>query len=175
MKQEIIHATMIDLDTHPSFTNFPADLENVRIVEHKKGGEVNIEKRGDGLYVDGYKVSLFQSEHQIGKRSSKVFTGNGLLKELDGKPVLNACLLDFLKKNKDFIPDEMKRDEKGIIRNVWFLGTIYEDGQGLPLIRGFRGGGEFGYYYTHLQNNFNDSDFACHLPTGYDPLIFHAG
>lgn len=82
-----------------------------KVEEHQKGGE---------FIWDASKVSLFLSENQ------KVDTieGNKLRKKLKGKPVLNACVLDYLLANPHLIPEEWKG------KYVYFWGTIYRSSDG---------------------------------------------
>ncbi len=101
--------------------------------KHTGVGTVTIEKRADGqLYIDGKKVVLHLSERQLG---GKWLKGHELRTELDGKPVLNATVLDFLEDHPDFIPDDWKQDGQGNTRFVYFWGTIYRDAGGHLYVR----------------------------------------
>lgn len=120
-------STTIDLDANPSLPFNGATIE-----EHKKGGKVTIEKRVDGLYIDGHKVVLHLSERQV---NGKIIQGHELRRELDGKQVLNAGVLDFLMANQSFVPDEMKKDAKGNTVYTFFWGTIYRRSDGLLYVR----------------------------------------
>ena len=48
-----------------------------------------------------------------------------LRKSLRGKPILNANVLDFLLRNPQRIPEDWKKDERGMPRRIFFFGTIY--------------------------------------------------
>lgn len=128
LQQEVgtLSAT-IDLDANPSLPFNGATIE-----KHKKGGKVTIEKRADGLYIDGHKVVLHLSERQV---NGKTIQGHELRRELDGKPVLNAGVLDFLMANQSFVPDEMKKDAKGNTVYTFFWGTIYRSSDGYLVVR----------------------------------------
>jgi hypothetical protein len=118
----------IDLNVLPRIPSTHAF--NPQIEQHKPCGRVMVEKRDDGLYLDGIKVVLYRAERQLGQREDFLF-GHQLRIELEGKPVLNACLLDFLLDNQEFIPDDWKSnavgdtwDEHIIYVNFW--GTVYK-------------------------------------------------
>lgn len=78
---------------------------------------VRVQKRRDGLYVNGRKVVLYLSERQ---KCGKVIKGHELRDELTGKPVLNANLLDALFENTHLIPEDFKRDADGNIIFIYF-------------------------------------------------------
>lgn len=61
--------------------------------EHRKGGQVKLERRGDDLYANGKNIELFLSD---GQKNGKCIGGHQLRKELAEKPVLNANILDYL-------------------------------------------------------------------------------
>ena len=91
----------IDLDATPFC---PSDLT---VEEHQKGGIFR---------WDPAKVQLYLSKLQS---KGKVIGGHDLRKDLAGKSVLNACLLDYLLKNPHLIPEEWKG------KAIFFWGTIY--------------------------------------------------
>lgn len=65
-------------------------------------------------------IELYLSEKQkIGH-----IEGNELRKELEGKPVLNACVLDYLMEHPNLIPDSWKG------KYIYFWGTIFRDADG---------------------------------------------
>ncbi len=99
---------------------------------HTLGGIVKIEKKGDGLYVDGKKVVLHLSKKQ---QNGKTIKGHDLREELTGKKVLNACMLDYLLANPHFIPENWKKDEKGNTRYIFFWGTIFRSSNGSLHVR----------------------------------------
>jgi len=80
------------------------------IEKHIKGGKFRWIKD---------QVLLFLSRKQM---SGKVIGGHDLRQELADKPVLNACVLDYLLKNPHLIPEEWK----GKVVSFW--GTVYRNG-----------------------------------------------
>ena len=97
-------------------------FRGAEVDQHSGKGWVIVEKRADGLYVDGRKVILHLSKRQCG---DKWLRGHELRKELMGKPVLNANLLDALYRNTHLTPEDWKG------RYVFFWGTIYRGSGGL--------------------------------------------
>lgn len=95
-------------------------------------GWAPVEKRADGLYVDGRKVILHLSKRQQG---SKWIKGYDLRDELSSKPVLNANILDALYENPHLIPEDWKKDEQGNTRYIFFWGTIYRRAGGRLCVR----------------------------------------
>lgn len=124
----------IDLDAKPGLPFNGATVE-----KHIGGGKVVIEKRADGLYIDGKKVILHRSTRQM---NGKSIVGHELRKELDGQPVLNACIQDFLMANQGFIPEDWKKDDAGNTIYIFFWGTIFRGSTGNLCVRyfSFRGG-----------------------------------
>jgi hypothetical protein len=94
---------------------------NWTIEEHRKGNPVKLERKADGLYIDGKKIDFYLSKKQ--KKGSIV--GNDLRVELKDQSVLNANVLDYLLKNPHLIPEEWKKDEDGNTRYIFFWGTIF--------------------------------------------------
>lgn len=94
---------IIDCDADPYV---PADRREYIVEEHQKGGQFE---------WDPAQVELYLSDAQKDGR----IEGNKLRKELEGKPVLNANVLDYLLKNSHLIPEEWKD------KYVFFWGTIY--------------------------------------------------
>ena len=84
---------------------------------HHGEGWVRVQKRKDGLYVNGRKVILYLSERQ---KDGKTLKGNELRDELTGKPVLNANLLDALYENTHLIPEDWKLDVSGNMLVIYF-------------------------------------------------------
>ena len=104
-------------------------FDGAKVEQHTGEGWVIIEKRADGLYINGRKVTLHLSKRQMG---GKAIGGHDLREELTGKPVLNANILDALYENPHLIPEDWKTDADGNIRYIFFWGTIYRDsGDGL--------------------------------------------
>lgn len=125
----IVLRAEIDLDAKPGLPFNGATVE-----KHIGGGKVVIEKRADGLYIDGKKVILHRVVRQM---NGKSIVGHELRKELDGKPVLNACILDFLMANQGFIPEDWKKDDAGNTIYIFFWGTIFRDSYGHLFVRDF--------------------------------------
>ena len=98
---------LIDCDTAPFIP------QNWQVEEHQKGGFFK---------WNSAEVKFYLSEPQ---RQDKVIEGNKLRQELADKPVLNANVLDYLLAHPHLIPEEWKRDEKGCVRGILFLGTTY--------------------------------------------------
>jgi len=77
-------------------------------------------------------VQFYLSTNQ---QNGKTIKGNKLRKELAGKPVLNANVLDYLLKNPQLIPEEWKKDSNGNTRYIFFWGTIYRNAVGSLFVR----------------------------------------
>jgi hypothetical protein len=139
---------VIDLDAIPSLP-----FEGARIEKHIGGGKVTIEKRVDGLYIDGKKIVLYRSQLQL---SSSWVIGHDLREELTGKLVLNAVVADFLYAHPRFIPD----DWKGLVVHFW--GTIYRNtGDNLFVPYICWSGGKWNYDYDCLIFGFRVRDLAA--------------
>ncbi len=93
-----------------------------KVQEHQKGGMVKF---------DATKTEFYLSKKQKGS----TIEGNKLRKELEGKKVMNANVLDYLLANPKAIPDDWKQDEKGNTRYIFFWGTIYRDSDGGLYVR----------------------------------------
>lgn len=103
---------VIDCDADPMIP------DGWKLEEHQKSGQ---------LKWDPTKVHLFLSGPQ---QKSEMIGGYKLREELKGKPVLNACVLDYLLKNQHLIPEDWKQDDKGRTRYIFFWGTIFRDSGG---------------------------------------------
>jgi len=95
-------------------------------------GWVRIEKRKDGLYIDGHKVILYLSERQ---KNGRVIKGYELREELSGKLVLHPNILDALLEYPQIIPEDWKRDEKDNIRLIFFWAVIFRSPLGGLYVR----------------------------------------
>jgi hypothetical protein len=71
----------------------------------------------------------------LGQKNGKYIEGNKLRKQLAGKPVLNANVLDYLLKNPQLIPDDWKKDGSGNTCYIFFWGTIYRVSGGYLFVR----------------------------------------
>jgi hypothetical protein len=89
-----------------------------KVVQHQQGGSFK---------WDPTQVQFYLSEPQ---RKEKSIEGNKLRKKLEGKPVFNANLLDYLLAHPNLIPEEWKKDQNGRTRYIFFWGTIYRDSVG---------------------------------------------
>lgn len=135
--KEIEH--LIDCDA-PSF--IPPERWSVE--EHKKG---------DPWKWNPAEVELYISESQ---RDGKTIGGNELRKELEGKSVLNANVLDYLLANPYLIPEEWKR------KVIFFWGTIYRDTDGRLCVRYLRwDGGRWNWNWRWLENDWNENNPAA--------------
>ena len=83
------------------------------------GWSVESHKKGGTLIWDAMQVALYLSKKQ---KNGGVIKGVDLRKELEKKPVMNACVLDALYKHPELIPESWKGEY------VFFWGTIYRFG-----------------------------------------------
>ena len=107
-------------------------FNGAEVEQHIGEGWAIVEKRVDGLYVNGRKVILHLSKRQQNGKSLK---GHDLREELTGKPVLNANILDALADNPHLIPEDWKKNEQGNTRYIFFWGTIYRRADGDLCVR----------------------------------------
>lgn len=142
---------VIDTNLDPRLPFAGANIE-----KHARVGNVTIEKRSDGrLYIDGKKIVLYRSSRQL---NGKTIKGHELRTEVDGKPVLSASILDFLKANPEFIPEDWKQDENGNTIYIFFWGTIYRSsGGGLYVRCLFWSVGEWCGFYGWLDDDWYSS------------------
>lgn len=101
---------VIDCDADPFVPN------GWKVEEHQKGGQFK---------WNAAQVALYLSKFQ----KNGVIEGNKLRKELVDKPVLNACVLDYLLAHPHLIPEEWKG------KAVFFWGTIFRYADGYLCIR----------------------------------------
>lgn len=114
------------------------------VVEHRKHGQ---------LQWDPTRIRLHLSKKQT---DGKVIEGNKLRKELDGLPVMNANVLDYLLKHPELIPDEYKG------KAVFFWGTIYRGSDGDLYVRCLCWyGGEWDWDCYWLDRGFHDDGPAA--------------
>lgn len=73
-----------------------------------------------GLWKWNSKIPFYLSK----KQKNGTINGHDLRKELDGKPVLNANVLDYLLAHPELIPEEWKN------KYIFFWGTIYRSSGG---------------------------------------------
>ena len=132
-------------------------FDGATVEKHEGEGWVRVEKRPDGLYINGKKVVLYLSEKQ---QNGEVIQGHNLREELSGRDILNANILDALLEYLELIPEDWKKDAKGNARYIFFWATVYRrDPDGYLFVRclfwdgdrwywGYHGLGDgwFGYY-----------------------------
>ena len=118
---------VVNLAATPKLPFNGAELE-----KHIGDGWAIVEKRTDGLYVNGRKVVLDLVKRQ---KNGKWLKGHELREELTDKPVLNANLLDAVADNPHLIPEDWKKDEDGNTRFIFFWATIYRDSIGNLYVR----------------------------------------
>jgi hypothetical protein len=140
MNKVILTKHVIDCDAYPFLP------DGWKVEEHQKSGQ---------LEWDPAKVALYLSPKQ---QNGKVIEGHKLRKELKGKPVLNANVLDFLLAHPELIPDEWKGE------TVFFWGTIYRGSGGALYVRCLSW--NVGQWYWHsrwLENDWHDNNPAALL------------
>lgn len=139
-----------DAEGNPDELNkFAENTEMVRKVLRVIRGQSEIKEieyiidcDADPYLPDGWEVEEHQKQGMIkwtaslislylakGQQNGKVLEGNKLRKELVGKSVLNANVLDFLLSNPHLIPEEWKG------KYVFFWGTIYRNSDGRLCVR----------------------------------------
>ncbi|MEI7620535.1 MAG: hypothetical protein WCJ57_03105 [Candidatus Falkowbacteria bacterium] len=99
-----------------------------------------------------WKLDLSAPLHWSKKQVKGTIEGNKLRKELKGKKVLNANVLDYLLTSPDLIPEEWKN------KNVFFWGTIYNHSDDSLYVRYLRWyGSSWGWYYHWLDFDFDSA------------------
>ena len=121
----------------------PVIPEGMTIEKHIKGGQ---------FVWDLSKIELYLSE----KQKNGFIYGNDLYKELENKPILNACVLDYLLEHQELIPDAWKS------KYVYFWGTIYRDSSGSLYVRCvYWSGGQWCVRYHYLGSSWRCSNPAA--------------
>lgn len=105
----VIDRHIIDLDASPFVP------EGWKVEEHKQGGQFE---------WDPTKVALHLADGQ-----QNGIVGTELRKLLEGQPVMNANLLDYLLKNPQLIPEDWKG------KAAFFWGTVYRFDGGRLCVR----------------------------------------
>jgi hypothetical protein len=124
-------------------------------------GWVTVQKRANGLYVDGSKIILHLSDHQ---KNGQSIGGCDLWDELKGLPILHTNILDALLEYPHLIPDALKPDEE-----VYAMSIIFWVARFKPLDDDFFvrclywNGNEWFDHYRVLCDQFGDGDFAAIL------------
>ena len=138
--QIVVVKHVIDLDANP----FVPD--GWEVDEHIKGGQ---------LEWNPAMVALYVSEDQ---QNGKVIQGLKLRKELKGKPVYNANLLDYLLAHPELIPESWKGQE------VFFWGSIYRDRGGSLNVRYLHWNGSRWHWIFHLLDGVWRADDPAAVP-----------
>lgn len=106
---------LIDTDTQP------APYAGLEIIEHKGMGTIEWNPGNFELYLDK-------------KQENGYIEGNALRKELEGKQVVNATLMDYLYEH-DLFPESWKKNKDGDINYIYAWGTIYRLSGGYLYVR----------------------------------------
>ncbi len=114
------------------------------------------------LIFDPTKIKLYLSPNQ---QDGKRIEGNNLRKELENELTLNATVLDYLLAHPELIPEEWERDEKGVIRYIFFWGTVYRNLNGSLCVR-------YLYFFCGRWNW--DYELLYFLLDGYSPSAVRA-
>ena len=101
---------IVNLNDDPSIPN-----ESWKVYKHQRNGIFKWNPN---------EIQLYLSEKQ---KSGKSINGDKLRKELEGKQVFNANLLDYLLGHPHLIPEDWEKDEHGHTRHIFFWGTIYRN------------------------------------------------
>lgn len=122
---KMVYKHSVNTDIFPEYNNLAQE-------SHTGMGIVTIElnRKTDKLYINKCEVTLGLVEGQTGGK-----IGYQVRDALTGKPVLNACVLEFLLKNPHMIPESWKQDEDGNTIYIFFWGTIYRNSRGRLYIR----------------------------------------
>lgn len=139
-------------------------LAEVKVVKHiincdadpflPKGWKKEKHHQGGQLEWDPAKVKLYMSK----KQRDGVIKGDELRQELENKPVLNACVLDYLLANPHLIPEEWKG------KAVFFWGTIYRSSGGFLCVRYlYWDVSRWSWYYNWLDDDWNSGNPAALL------------
>ncbi len=123
------------------------------------GWSVEKHEKTGSFKWDPKQVQFYLSKSQ---NKDSYIEGNKLRKELAGKPVLNASVLDYLLKNQQLIPEEWKEKTNGYTTCIFFLGTIYRDVLGDRCVRCLSWhDGAWRWNYRWLDNGWFDHDPAA--------------
>jgi len=102
------------------------------VEEHQKGG------------IFEWNVSQVELYLAAGQKNGKELEDGKLRKELVGKPVLNANILDYLFAHPYLIPEEWKG------KTIFFWGTVYREPNGHLRVSCLYWGGEGWRRYNHV-------------------------
>jgi len=140
---------IVDCDAMPEI------LSDWQKEEHRKMGKMKLEKRDGKLYANGQEVIRYLSENQ---KKGKAIAGYKLRQKLAGKIILNACILDYLRKHPELIPEEWKNGR------TYFWGTIFRHSVGnLCVAYLYWFGSSWKWDYDWLDNDWFGSEPATCL------------
>ncbi len=125
------------------------------------GWKIESHKKGGSFEWDPAKIALHLEPEQADGKSLK---GTELQKRLEGKPVFNSTMLDWLLAHTELIPEGWKQDDNGNTRYIFFFGTIYRRSDGYLCVRClcWHGGRwDWGGYWVGYE--FGDQDPAAVL------------
>ncbi len=108
--EQIVQCDIVDCDAYECH-GYP----NGYVVEHRKLGQMELRLCDGELYANGVRIILYRSPKQEARGS---ISGSKLHDELRGKPVLNACMCEYLANHTHLIPDRWSGT------HVHFWGTI---------------------------------------------------
>lgn len=138
---------VVDCDVMPEIL-FRKDKD-----EHRKMGKMLLEKRNGKLYANGREVIRHLLENQQERKGYKSY------QEMSQKTVLNLCILDYLLKHPELIPEEWKKGE------TYFLGTIFRDSNGFRSVAYLTWyGSTWGWCFCLFDCNRNDgTEYVAYL------------
>lgn len=138
------HASIIAIEHVIDCEADPFVPEGWSVEEHQKGGMFKWDAANVALHLDK------------GQKNGKYIEGHKLRKELAGKPVLSANVLDYLLAHPHLIPEEWKG------KLVFFWGTIYRYRGGSLCVRYLRWGGDgWSWNFLWLVDGWTGSDPAA--------------
>lgn len=109
-----------------------------KIEEHRPMGQVTLELRAGKLFANGREVVRLLSDNQ---KNGRTIRGHELRKELADKPVLNACVRDYMIEHPELIPEDWKTG------GTYFWGTIFRGSVGGLCVAYLYWGGD-GWYWV---------------------------
>ncbi|OHA17137.1 MAG: hypothetical protein A3H57_03785 [Candidatus Taylorbacteria bacterium RIFCSPLOWO2_02_FULL_43_11] len=146
---------MVNLDAPPRLPFEGAVVANIP----KGKGWVEVERRTDGLYVDGKNAILHLSDNQKGKL---VIVGTEFRKELEKMDVLHPNIMDALCDHLRLIPEDWKKNEDGEILYIHFWDVVFRDSDDNLFVRCFYwDDGSWCRYYGRLGVDWDRLDPAA--------------
>ncbi len=144
----------VNLDTPPILP-----FDSAVVFANQGGGWVELEKRPDGLYINGKMVSLHLANCQ---NNGNQATGYEVYSQIKDMPVLHPNISDTLLRFLEFVPADWKYHEKGFSHGTYFWSAIFADQAGESYIRGM-----YLYYgfwkpiFRPLKKEFSINDLAA--------------